>query len=183
MKKSVVSKISKMAAFSGLMLLLLIASGCAAKASRMVPANIETVKKHPYTVSVNQSVGGRETNPLWTSQISNEAYTQALTDAIAQSGIFRQVIKGDGADYLLDVTLLRYDQPVVGLDFDVSMKTKWELFDAKNLVPVWSDTFETTYRAKLGDAMIAAERLQKANEGSARKNIAEGIKRLSMLEL
>ena len=63
------------------------------------------------------------------------------------------------------------------------MKTKWELADAKTLVPVWSETFETTYRAKLSDAFIAAERLQKANEGSVRTNIKEGIKRLSILSL
>jgi hypothetical protein len=59
------------------------------------------------------------------------------------------------------------------------MKTKWELTDTKKLVPVWTDTFETTYRAKATDAFVAAERLQKANEGAARTNIAEGIKRLS----
>jgi hypothetical protein len=59
------------------------------------------------------------------------------------------------------------------------MKTKWELTDSKKLAPIWSETFETTYRAKVSDALIAAERLQKANEGAVRTNIAEGIKRLS----
>ncbi|MFA7486365.1 MAG: hypothetical protein WCZ89_10095, partial [Phycisphaerae bacterium] len=99
------------------------------------------------------------------------------------SCVFKQVIKGDNADYILDVTLLKYDQPVIGIDFDVKMKTKWELTDTKTFTTVWSDTFETTYRAKLGDAAFAVERLQKANEGSARTNIAEGIKRLSQLQL
>ena len=161
----------------------LLTSGCAAQASRMVPLDFEVVNKHPYTVSISESIGGRETNPLWTSQVSNSAFTEALSNALAQSGIFQAVIKGGGADYILDVTILEYDQPWIGIDIDIRMKTKWELADAKTLVPVWSETFETTYRAKLSDAFIAAERLQKANEGSVRTNIKEGIRRLSILSL
>ena len=161
----------------------LLASGCAANASRMVPTDFEVVNKHHHTVSINESIGGRETNPLWTSQVSNSAFTEALSNALAKSGVFQAVIKGGGADYLLDVTILDYDQPWIGIDIDIRMKTKWELADAKTLVPVWSDTFETTYRAKLSDALIAAERLQKANEGSVRTNIKEGIRRLSILSL
>jgi len=173
-------KISIVSVFLGQILLLV---GCAAEASRMVPEKIEVTKKLPYTVSVSESVGGRETHPLGSSQISNTAYTQALAEALAQSGLFSQIIKGEGADYILDVTILKYDQPWIGADIDIKMETKWELTDTKTLIPVWSETFETTYRAKLTDALIGAERLKKANEGSARVNIAEGIKRLSLINL
>ncbi len=161
----------------------LLNSGCAAQASRMVPLEFDVANKHPHSVSINESIGGKETNPLWTSQISNKAFTEALNNALAQSGVFQSVIKGGDADYILDVTMLEYDQPWLGADIDIRMKTKWELADAKTLVPVWSETFETTYKAKLTDALIAAERLQKANEGSVRTNIKEGIRRLSILSL
>jgi len=161
----------------------LLNSGCAAQASRMVPLEFDVANKHPHTVSINESIGGKETNPLWTSQISNKAFTEALNNALVQSGVFQSVIKDGDADYILDVTILEYDQPWLGADIDIRMKTKWELADAKTLVPVWSETFETTYRAKLTDALIAAERLQKANEGSVRTNIKEGIRRLSILSL
>ena len=161
----------------------LVTNGCAARASRMVPLEFEVVNKHPHTVSISESIGGRETHPLWTSQISNSVFTDALNNALAQSGVFQAVIKGGDADYILDVTILDYDQPVVGLDFDVRMKTKWELTNAKTLVPVFSETFETTYRARFTDAFVGAERLQKANEGSVRTNIKEGIRRISMLNL
>ena len=158
----------------------LLNSGCAAQASRMVPLEFDVVNKHPHTVSINESIGGKETNPLWTSQISNKAFTEALNNALTQSGVFQSVIKGGDSDYILDVTILEYDQPWLGADIDIRMKTKWELADAKTLVPVMSETFETTYRAKLTDALIAAERLQKAHEGSVRTNIKEGIRRLSI---
>jgi len=183
MKRILLKKIiMSVLAFASLSVFLL-TSGCAANASRMVPTDFEVVNRHYHTVSINESIGGRETNPLWTSQVSNLAFTEALSNALAKSGVFQAVIKGGDADYLLDVTILDYDQPWIGIDIDIRMKTKWELADAKTLVPVWSDTFETTYRAKLSDALIAAERLQKANEGSVRTNIKEGIRRLSLLSL
>lgn len=177
--KKVVVSVMILACLSG----VLVTSGCAAQASRMVPADFEVVKKHPFSVSVGESVGGRETNPLWSSQISDSAFTEALNNALVESGVFQAVVKGEDADYHLDVTILFYDQPWVGMDFDVRMKTKWELTDLKTLAAVWSDTFETTYRAKLSDALVAAERLQKANEGAVRANIREGIRRLSILSL
>ncbi|MCK4886977.1 MAG: hypothetical protein KAS96_06280 [Planctomycetes bacterium] len=161
----------------------LLINGCAANANRMVPTDFEVVNKHHHTVSINISTGWKETNFLWTSQVSNSAFTEALNNALVKSGVFQAVIKGGGADYLLDVTILNYDQPWIGINFDIRMKTKWKLTDTKTLVPVWSGIFETTYRAKFSDALIAAERLQKANEGSVRTNIKEGIRRLSLLSL
>ena len=183
MKQMLLKKvITSVLVLAGLSMSLL-SSGCAVSAIRMVPTDFEVVNKHPHTVSVNESIGGRNTNPLWTSQVSNASFTEALTNAVADSGVFKTVINGGEADYLLDVTILKYDQPWIGVDFDVSINTKWELANAKTLVPVWSDTFETTYRAKLSDALIGAERLQKANEGSVRTNLREGIRRLSLLSL
>jgi hypothetical protein len=164
---------------TGLMVSL-IASGCAARSAMMVPTSFEVAKKIPGTVKVDNVVGGRETNPLWTSQISSSSFTEALVNSVTKAGLFDSVINIGKADYILNVTILYYDQPLIGLDLDIKVKTKWELTDSKKpSPPIWSETFETTYRAKVSDAFIAAERLQKANEGAVRTNIAEGIKRLS----
>ncbi len=183
MKRSLLRKIIISTFALAILSAFLFTCGCAARSNRMTPFDFEVVNKHPYTVSISESIGGRETHPLWSSQISNMAFTDALNNALARSGIFQAVIKGGGADYILDITILDYDQPIIGINFDVCMKTKWELTDAKRLVPVWSESFETTYRAKLTDALLGPERLQKANEGSVRTNIKEGIKRLSTLDL
>jgi hypothetical protein len=162
-------------------LALSLADGCAARSKMMVPKTFEVAKKIHGTVKVAEVVGSHETNsfPLWMSQISSVAFTEALADSIAKAKLFDSVIKTDNADYILDVTILYYDQPLVGLDLDIKMKTRWDLTDTKKLVPVWSDTFEITYKAKVSDALIPAERSQKAYEGAVRANIAEGIKRLS----
>lgn len=162
---------------------ILLASGCAAKASSMVPKAFEVVNKHPYTVSINESTGGVDAKPLWNSQISNTAFTTALSKALAKSGVFQTVTKGDGADYILDVTILNYDQPWHGANIDVRMETKWELTDAKTHAPVWSNTFATAYRAVWLSSLFDGERIEKAHERAARANIKEGIRRLSILSL
>ncbi|MCK5226065.1 MAG: hypothetical protein KAQ89_05055 [Planctomycetes bacterium] len=165
--------------------LILLQGGCAARAYKMVPLDLEVANKHPYSVRVNDPVGGRETSIFWSSQISNSAFAEAITESLVKSGVFKTVIKGEGADYILDVTILHCDQPVpmISLDVDVKMETQWMLTDAKTFRPVWTDTFETTYREKLTDTFLPQERIQRANEGSAKTNIAEGIRRLSMLKL
>jgi len=168
---------------------VLLASGCAAKASKMVPRDFKVVNKHPYAVSVNESTGGVDAKPLWNSQISNIAFTEALSRALAKSGVFQTVIKGGGVDYLgganyiLDVTILEYDQPWHGANMIIGMKTKWELTDAKTLAPVWSNTFKTAYRAVLLESLFDDERIEKAHEGAVRTNIKEGVRRLSILSL
>jgi hypothetical protein len=166
-----------------LCVVMFIGSGCAARSELMIPTSFEMTNTHAKSVLIAESVGGKETNPLWTSQISNKAYTEALAKSLEKSQVFKTVIRTGQADYTLDVTLLAYSQPWVGLDLDITMKTRWELSDNATHKPAWSETFETTYKAKVSEALVAAERLQKANEGAARTNIAEGIKRLSALKL
>jgi len=163
-------------------LLFLLLSGCAARYQNMIPNSFEISKKYPYKVSVSV-VGGRETHPLWTSQISSSAYTQALELSIEKSGLFESIIKGKGADYLLDITLLKVDQPIVGLDITINIESEWVLINASTHKPVWTNTISTSYTATLGDALVAAERLQKANEGAVRENIKEGLRQLSLLSL
>jgi len=162
---------------------VLFASGCAAKASRMIPRDFKVANKHSYAVSVNESTGGIDAKPLWDSQISNTAYTEALSKALAKSGVFQTVTKGDGADYILDVTILNYDQPWHGANINVRMETKWELTNAKTHASVWSNTFATAYRAVWLESLFDDERKEKAHEGAVRTNIKEGIRRLSLLSL
>jgi hypothetical protein len=161
---------------------LLFFAGCAARASKMIPSGYDLKNKYPYTVKV-EVVGGRETHPLWTSQISDSAFTEALNSAIVRSGVFAAVAKDEKADYFLDVTILHYDQPVIGIDFDVNMVTQWELSKAGQYKRIWMDTVSTTCRAKLCEALWTNERLRKANEGVVRTNIQEAIKRLSEIQL
>jgi len=163
------------------LLIVSLASGCAARSEMMVPASIKIAKKIPGSVKVNDIVGGRENNPflLLTSHLSSSSFTEALTDALVKADLFNSVVKGGESDYLLDVTITSYDQPFIGLGYDVKITTQWELADSRTLKGIWSDKVVTVYKANLGDAFLPAERAQKAGEAAVRANIAEGINRLS----
>jgi len=174
--------------FAGLSTVL-IASGCAAKPARMVPKDFEVVNMHLRTVSLNESTGGIDPRPLWTSDISNAAFTEALSRALAESGVFQTVIKGGGvdaeggADYILDVAILHYDRPWHGANITIGMETTWQLTDARTLTPVWINTFKTTHRTPWGKSVFDGERIEQAHEAAVRTNIKEGIRRLSLLNL
>lgn len=161
----------------------LLATGCDARAKYMTPECYEVAKQMPYTVSVNESKGGIDPKPLWTSQISNTEFTAALMSALEQSGVFQEVTTGDNADYILEVKILDYDQPWNSADMKVRMETKWKLIDTKTRKVIWSNTFPSAYRAVWASSLTDTGRIKKAHEGAARANIKEGIRRLSALDI
>ncbi len=162
--------------------LILFVCGCAARVNKMIPANFDISNKIPYTVRVEGAVGGKETQLRQDSLISSSAFTQALTESILKAGVFKGVVRGEGADYLLNVVILDYNQPWLGIDFNINVETSWTLFKSGQANPIWSDTITTSYKTTLWKALFAAERLQKANEGAVRANIREGIKHLSNIQ-
>src|SRR5205085_9204225 len=103
-------------------------AACAAPAdpTAMVPSNASV--RHTFNRSVGVSVaGGRETNPMWTSQVSSQDFRQALEASLQRYGVFSRVIRNAGADYQLSVTLLRLKQPLVGFDMTVTAEVMWRL--------------------------------------------------------
>ncbi len=162
-----------------------IISGCAtgAVSTKMVPPDYSIQTKQPYGVAV-QTSGGKETNPAWVSQISSESFKEALVESISKSGAFRAIVQADQADYMLDVDIVDLDQPVWGgIDMTVTMKAKWKLTSMKDKAVVFQENITKPYTAAFGEAFVAAERLRLANEGAARENIKEGLKKLSELPL
>lgn len=175
---------------SGLCLTLL-TTGCTARARKMIPENMAMTwdgeGAKPYSVSVNEATVPMEPNPRWKAGIPSTEFTWALTDALERSGLFQMVKPiNDGADYMLDVEILDYDNPWYGSGMTVRLETKWQLTEAKTQKVVWSNTFPISKKVvwieSLG-SMTDRGRAQKAQEDAARATIKEGIRRLSVLEL
>jgi hypothetical protein len=162
----------------------LLLSGCAtpAKSTAMIPPGINPPRHHPHTVRITVG-GGQETNPLLTSNISNEDFAQALAGAIAQSRLFSEVSNSGGAEYDLSVTILYVDQPVMGFNMTVEMRTYWQLTRSGNSSPLFHTTVISSYTATVGDAFAGLKRLRLANEGAARENIRDGLHQLAEVEI
>jgi hypothetical protein len=139
----------------------------------MVPTSFETAKSHPQTVRVYVT-GGQESVAVGRPQITNSAFSQALTESITKSRTFSRVVEDQSqrADYLLTVTLFSMDKRVFGRT--VKMEAGWTLRRAEAGTVVWQESIITEFT----DANIIL-----ATEGAARNNIAQGLGKMSKLGL
>lgn len=156
-------------------------AGCAteSKPENMVPLTVDGGAKHSQSVGVVVA-GGSATSSLGKSQISNEAFQQAIVAGIEKNKTFASTIKGAGGDYALAVTVVSMDQPSFGLSFTVKMEAAWSLKKADGTV-VMQESIKSEGTAGATDAFVGAERLRLANEAAARNNIAAGLSKIGQL--
>jgi hypothetical protein len=166
-----------------ILLLAVLALGCSTGAKPMGMASgglfdlaeLEGVALSDRPTLTLRTTGGRATNPLHTSQISNEAFSEALIYEILRSGAFRPVYD-EIADYHLHVDLAEIEQPYWGwLDMEVRIGADWRLYDVQSGRLVWARRIDSAYTATEQDSNWGIRRLRIANEGSARDNIVEGV--------
>ncbi len=154
--------------------------GCATPATQQAMAiSIQDLpgKKNPNLTSqvvVNNVTGGKETNPMWTSQVDAQSFKGALDKSIAMAGY--TAADASKAKYSIDANLQDLKQPVFGLTFDVVSTVLYTVTaDGKqSQFPVIATGTATT-----SDAFIGIERLRLANERSIRENIKTFLNRLS----
>lgn len=159
--------------------------GCAsgAKMENMVYGNADGApttydKALKKAINVGTVTGGEETNPLWTSEISDEAFYGAIRKTLELQGLL-----SDSGRYRLSVSLLNVDQPSFGFDMTVTTDVKYTLVDSRTGKTLLNKTIKAPHTATVGDAFVAIERLRLANEGSGKKNIGAFMKALSKLKI
>jgi len=177
--KSITSKIILV----GLLASIAAISGCAtgSKPDAMVVQVVAPVHKSDGDVSVAVS-GGKETSKMGASQISNDAFAQALRDSIDKARLFSKV-STEGSRYRLTGYIGKVDQPMFGFSLTVKMEVSYTLKDTQSGNTVWTKDVNSEYTAKAGEAFAAVERLRLANEGAARENIRQAITDMAGLTL
>lgn len=156
------------------LLALAILTGCAAPAgieqmsvnAPIVPSINSPLKK---SVTVTSVTGGRETNPMWSSQVGSESFQRALELSLRNVGLSDPLISAN--KYHLSADILQVSQPMLGLDMTVSANVRYSLIDASTRKEIFSKVIVGTYTAKFSDAFVGVERLKLANEGAAKTNI------------
>ncbi|MCK9689692.1 hypothetical protein [Scleromatobacter humisilvae] len=156
-------------------------AGCAtaSKPEAMVPTTAIAGTQHHATTSVVVA-GGSDTSAMGKSQISNEAFQQAIVQAIEKNKTFTSVVKAPGGDYALAVNVIAMDQPSFGLSFTVKMEAAWSLKKADGTVML-QESIKSEGTAGMGDAFAGVERLRIANEAAARANIAAALEKIGKL--
>lgn len=123
--------------------------------------------------------GGEETSPLWISKIDNIAFETALKESLVYQGLLSSVGR-----YLLDVKILKVDQPLIGMSLRVTTYIEYTLTDLEaDGSEILNETVVAPYTATVSDAYNWDLRLRLANEGSGQANIAGFLDRLSELRI
>lgn len=118
--------------------------------------------------------GGKETSPMWKSQVDNAGFTKALQDSLAISGYL--ATDPAQAKYVVSANLAELDQPLMGFTFDVKSNVVYQLTGPGVLR---SYPVKATGTATVSDAFAAVERLRLSNERSILENIKEFINQLA----
>ena len=122
------------------------------------------------STKVGSVTGGQETSPLWTSEISNEAFKTALEQSLQ----LNTVLGDSNAPQTVNAELVSVDQPLIGASLTVTTTVAYKVTDSSGNV-IFDEHIETPYTAAFSDAFLGVERLRLANEGSAQANIAAFI--------
>jgi len=120
--------------------------------------------------------GGKETNPMWTSQVSGTAYELALRNSLEANNL---ILKSNpDPKFELHARLAELEQPFFGLDMTVNSKVSYDVVEIKTRKSWFDKEILASYTATFSDAAMGLVRLRLANEGSVRKNIEQFITEL-----
>jgi len=160
-----------------------LAGGCATPANSVAMVATPATSVHRIGADVAVAVsGGSTTSSMGASQISDDAFAQALRDSIEKSALFAKV-SASGARYKLTAFIGKVDQPLMGFSLTVKMEVSYSLADTQSNKTVWNQDIKSEYTAKTSEAFAAVKRLRLANEGAARENIQQAIAAMAALSL
>ncbi len=171
----------------GVLAILLGACASPARVSQMTVSGSEFVVNEPISKQLKNNIalievtGGESTNPMWTSEIGNQQFKIAIEKSLMSAKLLNALPASAG--YQLKVNLAEVQQPVFGLDFTVTASVEYQLTNSKTGLIVLKEKITRPFTATLKDAFMGVERLRMANEGAAKVNIEEFIKRLYLLKI
>jgi hypothetical protein len=132
-------------------------------------------------VAIRDVTGGKDTNPMWTSQVGSSEFEKAIEDSLRAAALLspnRYV-----GTHQLIAHLEKFDTPPLGLDITATAAVGYQLLERATGRTVFEKTIELPYTAKFGDAFVFAARSRAAAEGAIRTNIAALIEELLKLKL
>ena len=173
--------------FSALLVFVALVTGCAspARVDQMSVSGqpAQRVSETPLrnNVAVSEVTGGKETNPMWKSNVGGSEFTMALEGSLRNVGLLAP--NRQTGRFILTAHLNSLDQPTFGLDMTVTASVNYVLVERLNGKEIFQRTMSVPYTATMSDAFIGVERLKLANEGAIRSNITQLIDELFRLKI
>lgn len=174
------NKKSKLVALSVTVLGLSL-GGCASPAmyENMIVNGTQFIKMEPsqkfyHSVKNVEVTGGKDTNPLWTSQVGSEDFQIALNKSLVQAGILSEV-----GPYDMKAHLVSLKQPIIGFSYTVRATVDYLIKDRQTGQILLDEKIESAYTASMSESPIGIIRLRLANEGAIRNNIESLLQKLN----
>lgn len=152
------------------------AQGMTVKSGEVKPAEPEVAA----SLEIQDVSGGRTTDALGVSEVSNDDFKTALLSSLKTAGLLSGP---NAARFKLQASILGLRQPMIGIDMTVTATVRYVVIDAKSGEKILDEVVSSPFTAHLGDSVIGTTRLRLANEGAARKNIAAFIEKVNATKL
>ena len=150
-------------------------TAAASPQQRIMPTSLRT------NVAVRDVTGGKETNPMWISNVGSSEFEQALEASLRDAGLL--AAGKQAGKYTLVAHLENVDQPLGGFNMTVTATVAYSLVERASGKEVLNRKVSLPYTASFDAAFVGSERLRIANEGAVRTNIAKLIEELFALKI
>lgn len=124
-------------------------------------------------VAVKDVSGGKDTNPMWMSNVGNSEFEQALEGSLRDAGLLSA--GKQAGKYLLTAHMEKVDQPMFGASMTVTATVNYVLTERATGKEVLNRTVSLPFTAAWNSSFVGSERLRLANEGAIRVNIGKII--------
>jgi hypothetical protein len=135
-------------------------------------AVVNTIPKYRNAIAVRSVTGGHVMNVIGTMGVENEPLKAALESSLAANGYLAQP---GAAKFYVDAEILNLDQPLIGLDLDVTADVTYKVSGAGATATY---PIRTTARATFSDSPLGVDRLRIANERAMHQNIRQFLQAL-----
>jgi hypothetical protein len=152
----------------------LVLAACATQQAMTVDSGaiVNSSPKYRNAVVVRSVTGGQVMNPLTVMGVTNEPFKAALESSLAANGYLS---RSGTPKFYIDAEIVNLDEPVIGLDLDVTADVTYKVSGAS--APA-TYPIKTTARATFSDSPIAADRVRIANERAMQQNIKQLLQAL-----
>jgi len=180
-----VSAVSTLVRLAAAIVALAMLGACAKPAtpSAMVAdlAGIDTARGPPpayrNAITAAPVSGGKDTSPLWSSQVGNPEFQEALVRTLMSAGLGR----AENGRFRLDAVLQKLEQPFAGFAMTVSATITYRSTNVATGAIVYENTLTTPATATMDDAIDGVARLRIANERAIRANLRRLVEELYAL--
>jgi hypothetical protein len=160
-----------------LVILTFIAPGLAACATQQAMtvdsgAIVNSSPKYRNAIAVRSVSGGQVMNAATVMGVTNEPLKAALESSLAANGYLAQ---SGNPKFYIDAEIVNLDEPVIGLDLDVTADVTYKVSGAG--APA-TYPIKTTARATFSDSPIGIDRARIANERAMQQNIKQFLQAL-----